>query len=53
MSETGLTVNIHVSTKTCVTGNNVMLRKALLTSLYNSVVMYIDEALFIYKVSSN
>ena len=25
----GLTVNIHVSTKTCVTGNNVILRKAL------------------------
>ena len=24
-----LTVNIHVSTKTCVTGNNVMLHKAL------------------------
>ena len=26
---TGLTVNIHVSTKTCVTGNNVILHKAL------------------------
>ena len=26
---TGLTVNIHVSTKTCVTGNNVMQHKAV------------------------
>ena len=26
---TGLTVNIHMSTKTCVTGNNLILRKAL------------------------
>ena len=25
----GLTVNIHVSTKTCVTGNNLVLHKAL------------------------
>ena len=27
--QTGLTVNIHVSTKTCVTGNNFILHKAL------------------------
>ena len=27
--ENGLTVNIHVSTKTCVTGNNLILHKAL------------------------
>ena len=27
---TGLTVNIHVSTKACVTGNNMVLNKALL-----------------------
>ena len=28
-SSTSLTVNIHVSTKTCVTGNNFILHKAL------------------------
>ena len=28
-SSTGLTVNIHVSTKTCATGNNFILHKAL------------------------
>ena len=27
--QTGLTVNIHVSIKTCVTGNNCILHKAL------------------------
>ena len=27
--QTGLTVHIHVSTKTCVTGNNLVLHKAL------------------------
>ena len=27
--QTGLTVNIHVSTKTCVTGNYLVLHKAL------------------------
>ena len=27
--QTGLTVNIHVSTKTCVTGNKFILHKAL------------------------
>ena len=27
--KSGLTVNIHVSTKTCVTGNNLVLHKAL------------------------
>ena len=30
--KSGLTVNIHVSTKTCVTGNNVILHKALSAS---------------------
>ena len=29
---TVLTVNIHVSTKTCVTGNNCILHKALLSA---------------------
>ena len=31
--ETGLAVNIHVFTKTCVTGNNFILRKALCTNV--------------------
>ena len=43
-SLTSLTVNIHVSTKTCVTGNNFILHKALqrsqlrllLVRLYNN-----------------
>ena len=30
---TGLTVNTHVSTKTCVTGNNLILHKALCIAL--------------------
>ena len=29
-SQTSLIVNIHVSTKTCVTGNNFILQKALM-----------------------
>ena len=32
--ETGLTINIHVSTKTCMTGNNVILHKALVVGAY-------------------
>ena len=34
--KTGLTVNIHVSTKTCVTGNNFILHKVLDTG-YNGM----------------
>ena len=34
-SQTSLTVNIHVSTKTCVTGNNFILHKALIVIYYS------------------
>ena len=37
---TGLTVNIHVSTKTCVTGNNFILHKALLSLHISSDIFY-------------
>ena len=36
--QTSLTVNIHVSTKTCVTGNNVILLEALVSPLPRGVL---------------
>ena len=34
----GLTVNIHVSTKTCVTGNNLALHKAMYQTHFKYII---------------